>query len=105
MKDGDDIEMGLANALFQKTQTEYDNFNNDADAAGGVAATAKPSLNMESPSDDSEALIAQKKKLAEQENARKAKAMSDFQKDLKDLRNVTNFSPRSKMPVIANWTC
>lgn len=84
VKAGDDIEMGSANALFQKTQVEYDNFNNDADAAGDVAATARPSLAMTSPTDDPEALMAQKKFLAEQENARKARAMSDFKRDLQD---------------------
>lgn len=84
VKEGEDIEMGSANALFQKTQVEYDIFNNDANAAGDVAVTAKPSLGMETPTDNSEALMAQKKFLAEQENARKARAMSDFKRDLQD---------------------
>lgn len=84
VKAGEDIEMGSAAALLQKTQVENDIFNNDADAAQALAGTAKPSLGMEAPSDSAEALMEQKKFLAEQENARKARAMSDFKRDLQD---------------------
>ncbi|KHA51217.1 hypothetical protein [Sulfitobacter geojensis] len=87
----EDVEMGSDNALFQKTQAEYDSFNNDADAAQGLGETAKPGLGMETPVDSPEALMAQKKFLAEQENARKARAMSDFKADLQDPAKKEEF--------------
>lgn len=95
------VDRGTIDALFQKTATEMDVFNNDASGASSVAAKAGPQLKATSPTDDPAYLMEQKKQFAEQENARKEAALSDFKASMKDparrdefLKQVSDASDR-----------
>lgn len=78
------IAVGTIGATREKTQTENDIFNNDADAMIEIITASGVNLTPQAPIDNPEHALAMKKFMAERENLVKAKAMEAFQQTLKD---------------------